>query len=82
MSESTGNGHKAKKASKPNSDFDFGAQVKELEEIAQYLESSEVDLDEAMKKYERGVEIAKGLRTYLKTAENRVETLKQSFDQD
>lgn len=67
---------------KLNSDFDFGGSMAELEQIAQYLESSQVNLDEAMKKYERGVQIAKDLKIYLKTAENRVQTLKQSFDQD
>lgn len=54
----------------------------ELEEIAQYLQSSEVDLDQAIAQYEKGIEIAKNLRSYLRTAENKVETLKQNFDQE
>jgi exodeoxyribonuclease VII small subunit len=80
--QSDGKPASVKKAIKHNSDFDFSASMRELESIADYLQSSEVDLDEAMKKYERGTQIAKQLRDYLKTAENKVETLKQSFDRD
>lgn len=71
-----------KQPSKSSSDFDFAKQMQELETIAEYLESSEVNLDKAMDKYERGIEIAKQLRDYLKTAENKVDTLKQSFDKE
>ncbi len=54
----------------------------ELESIAQYLQGSDVDIDQAIAKYERGVKIAKDLQAYLKTAENKVRSLKQNFDKD
>lgn len=71
-----------KAPTKHSSDFDFGAQMVELESIAQYLQGSDVDIDQAIAKYERGVKIAKDLQAYLKTAENKVRSLKQNFDKD
>lgn len=65
---------------KPNSDFDFSLSLDELEQIAEYLQGNEVNLDLAIKKYERGVELASQLKAYLKEAENKVNTIKQSFD--
>ncbi len=54
--------------------------MSELEEIANFLEGSEINLDDAMQKYEHGIKIAQELQVYLKNAENKVETLKQGFD--
>lgn len=71
-----------KTRAKQDSNFDFGKSMTELEEIADYLQGSEVNLDEAIKKYERGTEIARQLRDYLKSAENKIETLKKNFDQE
>lgn len=71
-----------KTPAKHDSNFDFGKSMAELEEIADYLQGSEVNLDEAIKKYERGTEIARRLRDYLKSAENKIETLKKNFDQE
>ncbi len=65
--------------SKPASNFDFSASMKELEEIAAYLESSDVDLDEAIAKFERGAALAGELKQYLASAENKVTQLKQDF---
>ena len=64
---------------KPASNFDFSASMKELEEIAAYLESSDVDLDEAIAKFERGAALAGELKQYLASAENKVTQLKQDF---
>jgi len=65
---------------KPDSPFNFSKSMSELEEITRYLEGEAVDLDEAIKRFERGSEIAKELKTYLQSAENKIETLRQSFD--
>lgn len=54
----------------------------ELEEITKYLEGETADLDEAIRRFERGSEIAKELKEYLRSAENQIETLRQSFDKD
>ncbi|MBI2797876.1 exodeoxyribonuclease VII small subunit [Candidatus Saccharibacteria bacterium] len=60
--------------------FNFSDSLKELEEITDYLESSEVDLARAIARFERGTELAKELKSYLQTAKNRVATLKQNFE--
>lgn len=60
---------------------DFAAGLKELEAITAWFESEEVDLDQALSKFERGVELAAKLREQLKVVENQVEQIKQKFDQ-
>lgn len=59
---------------------DFGSKLKELESITEWFESDEVDLNEALKKFERGMELADGLKKELQQIENRVEVIKQKFD--
>lgn len=51
----------------------------ELDEILDNLQSGGVDIDEAMKLFERGQKIVAELQKYLKTAENKISkaTLKQ-----
>ncbi len=60
---------------------DFAAGLKELEAITAWFESEEVDLDQALSKFERGVELAAKLRAQLKVVDNQVEQIKQKFDQ-
>jgi exodeoxyribonuclease VII small subunit len=48
----------------------------ELDDILERLQSSGVDIDEAIKLYERGQKIVKELRSYLKTAENKITKVK------
>ena len=62
--------------SKPKSDFKFSEALAELESITAYLESSSVDLDEAIKKFERGQWLTRQLEEHLKTAENTIKTIK------
>ena len=59
---------------------DFGSQLKELEAITEWFESEEVDLNEAIAKFERGMELADTLKKELEQIENRVEKIKQRFD--
>jgi exodeoxyribonuclease VII small subunit len=47
----------------------------ELDEILESLNSEKVDVDEALKLYERGVALTKQLTTYLEKAENTLSTL-------
>lgn len=44
----------------------------ELEAILASLEANELEIDEAIKQYQRGTEIVEQLQKYLKTAENKV----------
>jgi exodeoxyribonuclease VII small subunit len=58
---------------------DYQALKNELDGIMQALQQEELDVDEALKHYERGLELIKTLETYLKTAENQVSELKAKF---
>lgn len=57
----------------------FAEAFKELEEIVRWFESSEVDLEEGLKKFERGLELAKKCRLRLSEVENKVTRIKQKF---
>ncbi len=51
----------------------------ELDALMTELQSGELDIDEAVKKYQRGMEIVKELQKYLKEAENKVKKVKADF---
>ena len=51
----------------------------ELDDILLRLQSEDIDIDEAVKLYERGIAITKELEAYLKTAENKVTKIKADF---
>ena len=55
--------------------IDFEKSLKSLEKIVQDLEEGNLSLDEALKKYEEGIELAKGCSRMLKDAKTRVEKL-------
>ena len=59
---------------------DFAAKLKELEEITDWFESENVELDQGLQKFERGIELVAQLRQQLQTAENRVQEIKHKFD--
>lgn len=67
-----------KAKSKQQSGFSYADAIKELEEITAYLESSSVDLDEAIKKFERGNSLASEVQKHLEQAENRIKTIKDN----
>lgn len=59
----------------------FSEKFEELEEIVSYFEGSQLDVDESLAKFERGVELSKELQKYLETAQNKVEKIKLTFDE-
>lgn len=54
----------------------------ELDTILAQLQTDDFNIDEAIKLYERGIQISKELESYLKTAQNKVTKLKASFNKD
>lgn len=58
----------------------FAEKFAELEEIVNWFDGEVKDIDESIKKFERGTELSKELREYLKTAENKVSKIKADFD--
>jgi exodeoxyribonuclease VII small subunit len=59
-------------------ELDYRAMSDELEKIVGDLQQDDIDVDVAMQKYERGLELIKQLEKYLKTAENKIEKLNGS----
>lgn len=57
----------------------FAEAFAELEAITEWFETQNVDLDEGVKKFERGLELAKMLKEKLSDVENTVVTLKKKF---
>ena len=55
--------------------MDFERSLKKLERIVKELERGELTLDEALKKYEEGIEFARCCSKMLKEAKARVERL-------
>lgn len=58
----------------------FSEAFQELEQITAWFESSEVDLDEGLKKFERGLELASQCKKKLSEVENKVVELKKKFN--
>src|SRR5471030_1085578 len=59
--------------------FEFEKALGELEKITAWFESTEVDLDQGIAKFERGMELAAQLKSHLATIENRVEKIRERF---
>jgi exodeoxyribonuclease VII small subunit len=53
----------------------------ELNSLLENLQQEDIDVDEAIKAYEQGMELVKRLEVKLKTAENKVIKLKTKFEQ-
>jgi exodeoxyribonuclease VII small subunit len=58
-------------------DMSFEKALKELEDIVDKLEGSELSLDESLGLFEKGVQLARFLRQELEKAERKVEILLQ-----
>lgn len=54
---------------------DFEQSLAELETLVERLERGDLPLEEALKDFERGVELTRHCQTALKTAQQRVEIL-------
>lgn len=58
----------------------FAELYAELEEIVAWFEGEVADVDESLKKFERGAEIAQQLQAQLKQTENKVSKIKGKFE--
>ncbi len=54
--------------------------IKKLDLIQKYFEKEEVDLDQALKKYEEGVKLTKKLKKLLTDYKSKLETIKKEQD--
>ena len=60
----------------------FAEAFAELEKLTEWFETEEVDLDEGLQKFERGLELAKICKKKLAEVENKVTTLKEKFSEE
>ena len=56
--------------------------ITDLEEIVEELESGDLPLEKAMKKFEEGIKLTRGAQAALKEAEQKVEILLKSAGGD
>lgn len=61
------------------SNFDFEKSLKNLEQIADKLDSSALPLNESLELFEKGISLAKDCENHLKDAELKVEVLTKSL---
>lgn len=61
-------------------DQNFSKLMKELEDIVAWFEKDDIDLDESLAKFERGVEISELLKSRLKDTENKVKKIQSKLD--
>jgi exodeoxyribonuclease VII small subunit len=60
----------------------FGAALAELEQIVSALEGGQLELEESIGRYERGVELLRALRAKLADAQQKVTMLIGELDSD
>ena len=58
--------------------FNLEKSLQELEDLVEELESGDLPLEKAMKKFETGITLTRGCQTALKDAEQKVEILLKS----
>ena len=58
--------------------FNLEKALADLEELVDELESGDLPLEKAMKKFEEGIKLTRGCQTALKEAEQKVEILLKS----
>ncbi|CAM2849619.1 MULTISPECIES: exodeoxyribonuclease VII small subunit [Vibrio] len=68
-------------ASKKPENMSFEAAIEELDSIVEHLENGDLALDDALKKFERGIALAREGQNKLSDAEQRVSILLQNDDE-
>jgi len=64
----------------PKTKMTFEKALGELERIAQRLESGEAGLEESLKEFEKGIELAKFCHDKLEEAERKIDILQKGTD--
>lgn len=71
----------AKKSSANKPVVDFEKALAELETLVERMEQGDQTLEQALKDFERGVELTRACQQALKSAEQKVETLLETTEQ-
>lgn len=56
--------------------------MQELERVVVWFDQEDLDVEQAIKQFEKGAELAEKAREQLETLENKITVLKQRFDHD
>lgn len=59
--------------------FDFSKAIGEIEEINQWFQNEDIDLDEGLEKFRQGLELIKKCKSRLKQVENEFVEIKKEF---
>jgi len=59
--------------------FSFNEAYKKIEEINEWFQGEDINLDEALKKYKQGMELIKECQNRLKETENKFEDIKKKY---
>lgn len=60
---------------------DLNAKLAELESLVAWFEGDEIDIEQAVEKFEAGNKLAADIRKQLDTLENKITVLSERFDQ-
>ena len=60
--------------------FNLEKSMQQLEDLVEELESGDLPLEKAMKKFEEGIKLTRGCQTALKEAEQKVAILLESAE--
>jgi len=64
---------------KPNPKSDYSSLKQELDIVMEKMSRDDLNIDEALVEYERGLSLIKQIEDYLKNAENKITELKKSL---
>ncbi|GAC1387145.1 MAG: hypothetical protein NVS1B7_5700 [Candidatus Saccharimonadales bacterium] len=60
--------------------IDYQSANQELNQLLESLQNSELSIDEAVKAFERGIEISAMLEKYLKETDNKIIKIKSAYE--
>lgn len=63
-------------------DFDFTKAYEEIEEINKWFQKEEIDLEEALEKYEKGMELIEKCKGRLEKSKNKFEEIKEKYSEE
>lgn len=61
---------------------DLTTKLKELDELLEWFEQDDLDIEQAIAKYEKGSELTRSIREQLTSIENKITVIEQRFDQE
>jgi len=62
--------------------FDFTKAYQELEEINEWFQQEDIDLEKGLEKYKKGLELVKRCRERLKKTENQLRDIQKEFPKE